>query len=128
MKNLLSIILIIFFFSSCYYDNVDEFHPEAGLIPDCNPDTTAVTYTKDIQPLLAANCGTENSCHNANASPSLISLATFDDEVAYESTGQLLCSVTHDPCTTHPMPKDGGKLSDCKINKIKAWINQGLIQ
>lgn len=130
MKNLFSVLMLTLFFSSCYYDNVSELHPEVGLTPDCDPDTSTVTYTKDIHPLLLINCGSDNSgCHkSATVENSGISLATYTD-VSGIIPSQLLSSITHDdPGNVKPMPKDGGKLSDCKINKVRAWINQGYVE
>lgn len=128
MKNIIAVLFFTLFLSACYYDNIGELHPEAGLTPDCDPDTTSVTYTKDIKPLLLNNCGSDNNgCHNAGNTTSLVSLSTYDDVSAVVSTGQLIGSITHDP-NYKPMPNAGDKLSDCKINKVKAWINQGLIQ
>ena len=92
---------------------------------DCDPDTTHVTYAKDIAPLLTTDCGTNSSCHRQNNSDSEISLVNYNDVTAVALTGQLLSSVTHDG-NAEPMPSGGQKLSDCKINKIRAWINQGL--
>lgn len=131
MKNFILLVILILFFSSCYYDNLDELHPEAGLISDCDPDTTAVTYSKDIAPLMLLNCGSDISgCHKeASANNKDVLLATYDGVSGVAITGQLLASVTHsDPGNVSFMPLNGGMLSDCKINKIKAWINQGLVQ
>lgn len=93
--------------------------------PDCNPDTSNVTYTKDIAPLMTTECGTNSSCHRQNNSDSEISLVSYDDVTAVAVTGQLLSSVIHDG-NAEPMPYGGAKMSDCKINKIKAWLNQGI--
>lgn len=130
MKNIFSVLLLLFF-SSCYYDNVSELHPESGLTESC--DSTAVTYTKDVQPILASYCGTGNdNCHSQNntaQNPSLASYTDVSNLVNVDAGEQLVKSITHeDPTNFPPMPQDGGKLSDCKINLIRAWINQGLIQ
>lgn len=118
------------FLSSCYYDNLSELHPEIGLTEDC--DSTTVTYIKDIKPLFVQYCGSDNnSCHSQINTAQNPSLETLDDVSFLVLNGgtQLLSSITHDdPANVSPMPKDGGKLSDCKINKVKAWINQGLIE
>jgi hypothetical protein len=29
--------------------------------------------------------------------------------------------------TISAMPKGGGKLSDCDINKIRSWLNKGML-
>jgi len=36
----------------------------------------------------------------------------------------LLSAITQDG-SVPPMPQSGGKLSDCNINKFRAWINSG---
>jgi len=104
-------------------------HPEAGLNEDC--DSTNVTFTKHIEPILIQYCGTtDNSCHsstNTNSNPSLGSYADDSLLVSLDNGQLLLSSLTHDGTAT-PMPISGGKLSECKINKFRAWINQGLKQ
>ena len=129
MKNFLSVLVLVLFFSSCYYDNIDEMHPEVGLIPDCIDDTTSVTYSKDIQPLLLTNCGSQNNnCHQtSNNGNKDISLATYTDVSGITSSQLLSCITWDDPDYTR-MPYGGSKLSDCKINKIAAWIHQGYLQ
>lgn len=110
--------------SSCLYNNLEEMYPVEEV---CVTDTVNVTYTKDIQPLLSENCGTNNSCHQASGNLSDVPLVTYDDVNNVVITGQLLSSVVHDGNTAE-MPKDLPKLQDCQINKIKAWINQGLVE
>ena len=128
MKNFIWILFLILSFTSCYYDNVGEMHPEAGLVPDCDDDTTLVTYNKDIQPLLLNNCGSSNNgCHGSN-SINLVSFDTYDHVFPYANSGEILGAITHDP-NSNPMPPfPTSKLSDCKINKVKAWINQGKVE
>ena len=117
--------MVFLFLSSCYYDNIEEMHPEVGLTENC--DSTGVTFTKDIKPILEQYCGTGDvSCHsnnNTNQNPSLASYV--DDSLA--AHGDLLASIVQDG-SVKPMPYNGGKLSDCKINKFKAWINNNLPQ
>jgi hypothetical protein len=121
MKFIPVILIIAGFFFSCKHDaEMAKKEP-----PDCDPDTTFVTYTKDMAPLMTTHCGINTSCHRQTNSDSEISLVSYDDVKAVAITGQLLSSVTHDG-NAEPMPFGGQKLSDCNINKIKAWINQGL--
>lgn len=128
MKYSAFLITLITLMSSCYYDNFSEMHPDTGLIQTCNPDTTAVTFTKDIQPILAEACGTNNSCHRALNNDSDISLANFDDVTAVAVTGQLRSSITWDGNAAQMPNGSASKLDDCRLNKILAWINQGLVQ
>ena len=118
---LFSFILIL---SSCLYSNLEEMNPLEEL---CVTDTVSVTYTKDIAPLLTENCGTTNTCHQTTGNLSDVPLATYEDVNSVVITGQLLSAVTHDGNAPF-MPKGGNILEDCKLNKIRAWINQGVIE
>lgn len=121
MKYLFLFLFSALFFVSCKHDT-EMIKNEPT---DCDPDTTNVTYVKDIAPLMITDCGSNSSCHRQDNSDSEISLVSYDDLTAVAATGQLLSSVIHDG-NAEPMPYGGVKMSDCKINKIKAWINQGL--
>ncbi len=131
MKNIIGIVCLIFLLSSCYYDNLGEMHPETGLTEDC--DSSNVTFSKDIKPILDQYCGSGNdNCHsssNTGANPALDTYSNVSDLVNLDQGVQLLSSITHDdPSHFNPMPKDGGKLSECKINKFRAWIKNNLPQ
>ena len=135
MKNCVLVFILILFFASCYYDNVDEMHPDKGLTESCNPaDTIAITYTKHIKPILDQHCGTfDNACHSANVSGGnnnpFNSYAKVLDAITFDGGVQLIASITQDDIfSTPPMPRGAAKLSDCKINKFKAWIKQGNLE
>jgi hypothetical protein len=114
---LLLFVLLIFFINlvlpGCKdYNRVD-------LYPPC--DTTQIGYAEDVQPIFEANC---IPCHSeANAFGGIV-LATLEGARIPASNGLLLKAVTHDPSVV-PMPKGGGMLDDCSINKIRRWINLG---
>lgn len=119
MRKFIQIILgftIIIFLHSCYYDNVEELYPQA---PEC--DTTNVTYSNDVWPVIEVNC---TSCHN-NGSPSgNVSLSNYDEIVAAAQNGSLLGTIQHEDGWS-PMPKGGGKLPECDIQHIETWVNAG---
>ncbi len=118
-------LLILSLFSSCYYDNLDELHPT---VVTENCDTAGMSYLNNIKPILDLNCGTTNTCHNANHSDSGIPLDSYtslQDEITNHS-GRLMGSIRHEPGFA-AMPQSGGKLSNCNISKIQAWINQGML-
>ena len=125
MNKFFPISILLLFLSSCYYDNIGEMRPEVGLTENC--DSTGVTFTKDIKPILEQYFGTgDASCHSSNNTNQNPSLASYvDDSLAVH--GDLLASIVQDG-SVKPMPNNGGKLSDCKINKFKAWINNNLPQ
>lgn len=121
MKKILIIFMVIL--AGCYYDNEEELYPE-GLAP-C--DTTGVTYSGTVLPILQANNCT--GCHSGAAPQGNVSL---DDHTSIAAAGQvpagqpgsLYGSISHAD-GNFPMPKNGNKLSDCDISKIKKWIDEG---
>jgi mono/diheme cytochrome c family protein len=91
-----------------------------GNEPTC--DTSTVTYSGSIRPILAAECV---SCHSVAADTNLnVDLSTFDGVKSVAESGQLYGSITHAPGYA-PMPHDNDTLSDCQILLIRTWIDEG---
>lgn len=125
MKKIFAICLVMATFTSCYYDNVDELHPAAE---PC--DTTGtVSFANDISPIMLHSCGSENSsCHNTNGSTSGYGLGTYADVInTINTSGIFLETITHSASinTSKWMPLGSGKINDCSIQKIEAWLNRG---
>ena len=119
MKKLI-LPLVILILSGCYYDSEEALYgrPEA-----C--DMSDTRYSTAIQPILTAYC---INCHYKNAPNDVgggISLVSYDDVYKYTMNGQLKSSIEHTAGT--PMPKSGGKLSNCDISIINAWITAGAL-
>ena len=108
--------------AGCYNDKADKLYPTASATT-C--DTTTVTFAADIEPIISANCAISGGCHDA-AGAATTSGYNFvgysDDLVNQASIGKLVSDIEH---TTNPMPQNAPKLSDCDINKIIRWVNQG---
>ncbi len=102
----------------CYYDNEEYLFPE--LPGDC--DTTSVSYTADIQPILSAFCYACHSNLNAASFGNNIKLEDFTDVA--EQSSVILSTLKHEQGVS-PMPKGGSQLIDCKLITFEAWINQG---
>jgi len=118
------ISLISIFSYGCYYDVEEELYPNGN---DKNCDTTAVSYSTVIKPILDAKC---NTCHGGNAtSGGEIKLGGYEDLSAFlnASKNSFISSINHDG-NASSMPKGQPKLPECEINKLKAWINQGYLQ
>lgn len=117
----ISLVLILY---SCSKSNEEDL---GGSTPGGNnPPATCVTsnmqYSVHIAPLIQTNCF---ACHsNANMSVSGISLEGYNNLKAKVTDGRLLGAITH-AAGFSPMPQGGPKLSDCNINRIKAWIDAG---
>jgi hypothetical protein len=119
----LLILFVIPFFNSCYYDNLEEIHPNANI--NCVDTTGTISYTNDIVPILTGSCGlTNSSCHNGSTQ---FPMDTYTGVAAQAANGNLVKAVIHDP-TVSAMPKDGGMLNTCYIKEIQAWVNRGFPQ
>ena len=105
--------------SGCYYDKESLVYPSTG---GSSCDTTNITLSGDLNTILTASCF---SCHSGTANlGGGIQLDQYTVIKAYADNGQLLSAITQDG-SVPPMPQSGGKLSDCNINKFRAWINSG---
>ncbi|MBX3257412.1 MAG: hypothetical protein KF862_25025 [Chitinophagaceae bacterium] len=92
---------------------------EEELAPPC--DTDNMRYSADILPIISTNC---YSCHGNGTVTEGVDLDGYANLKARADNGDLLGAVTHAAGYT-PMPYNLPKLSDCDINKIKAWIRDG---
>jgi hypothetical protein len=110
-------ILSSLFFTGCYYDVVEELYPVNGSA--C--DTSGVTYSLTVKPILDQNC---NGCHSQASQQGGVVLETHSDVLVYANSGQLLGSIKHSAGYA-AMPQGGAKLSDCNILKIEKWIQDG---
>ena len=119
MKKLIFLFGGLLMFSACYYDNNSELHPSAGINNVC--DTVNLTYNAHIGPIYSAYC--VNGCHSlADPSATGIVLETYDLAILTDDT-DLIAAIEH--TGPYPMPQAGTKLSDCNINQIKLWIQNG---
>jgi hypothetical protein len=84
-------------------------------------DTTSVTYSGFVASLLSTNCV---GCHSGGAPAGNILLNSHAGVQAVALNGRLLGAITW-ASGYQQMPRNSAKLSDCKIDKIKAWINDG---
>ena len=110
------IVGIVIFMQSCYYDNIEDLYPQ---LPEC--DTTNVTYSNNVWPVINANC---TSCHGGGAPAGNIRLENYNDISSAANNGSLLGTIRHENGWS-PMPKGGGKLNNCDVAKIEIWVNQG---
>lgn len=105
--------------TGCYYDNEDDLYPFTGMC-----DTTNVTLSGTVKPILQGTC---YACHSASASGAAgagINLEDHNSLQGWANNGKLVCSTDHgNGCS--PMPKGGGRLPQCDIDKIKAWVDNG---
>lgn len=85
-------------------------------------DTLNIGFAAKIQPIMQANCV---GCHGANNPSAGINLTTLAGVRAVASNGRLVGAISKQAGYV-PMPPAGNGLSNCHINQVKAWINQGM--
>lgn len=109
------LLLSVFSTSGCYYDVEEELYSD-GIC-----DTLSVTYTASIKPIMDSY-----SCSGCHADAAGKDLSTYNGVKAVVNSGRLLGSINH-VSGFRPMPEaPRSKMPACAINKIQAWINQGM--
>lgn len=120
MKKILAIIFLISIvaLSSCYYDTEELLYPGGPC------DTSNPTYAGAVLPSLQTyGC---IGCHSGAAPSGNISLEGYANVKVSAQNGKLFGSISH-AAGYKAMPQGAGKMSDCVINKIKAWIDAGAL-
>jgi mono/diheme cytochrome c family protein len=84
-------------------------------------DTTNVTFSGTVWPILETSCV---GCHSGPAPQGGINLSNYTNVVEVANTGKLYGAISHSQGYS-PMPKNLPKLSDCKIEQVKIWIDDG---
>lgn len=112
------IVISVAMLTGCYNDTEENLYGTAS----CPLDN--VTYALSVQPIIANSCYACHSQSNAPTNGSGIVLEGYDKLIISVNNGLLIESITHGP-NASPMPKNAPPLSDCKINTIKRWIQNG---
>jgi len=105
---------------ACYYDNETILYRVGSSGATC--DTTNVTYSATIVPILAANC---NSCHT-NSSGNGVVTTDYTNLKKIVTNGQLVNSVNGTGGIV-PMPLGGQKMIACNLLKISKWVSNGAL-
>lgn len=119
MKKLILALPLVALMSSCYYDNVDEVYPGAGLFTVCD-STATQSYTTHITPILVNFC---YSCHSGNNPSDGVSLDNYAGVSQVAASGRLVGAIYHQPGYT-AMP-NGLQLDSCYMKQIKKWVDAG---
>ncbi|KAA3651745.1 MAG: hypothetical protein DWP98_02420 [Bacteroidetes bacterium] len=86
-------------------------------------DTTNVTFTLSVSPIIKSNC---QGCHNGVNPGGGIVLTNYTEIKNQVVSGKLDGAVNHRPGFI-PMPYNQPKLNDCNLFKINKWINEGAL-
>jgi|WetSurMetagenome_2_1015567.scaffolds.fasta_scaffold87165_2 hypothetical protein len=120
MKNsllLLAGILLGLMISSCEYDNAETLYPPAPC------DTTMVTYSLTIAPIISLNCLSPD-CHGGTAQTSGIPMEGYDNLKVVVDNQRLIGALRWQNSYSF-MPKNTTALVECDIEKIERWVLNG---
>lgn len=112
-------IFLIASFYSCYYDSEEALYP--SLNTAC--DTTNVTFSGTVSPLLGNNC---LSCHSNATAASFGNNIRLQDYADVKSRAAAVAGSIKHSGTYSPMPKNGGMLKDCLIRQFDKWVSDGM--
>lgn len=111
MKKIIVIGVILFSFSSCYYDNQEELYP---INPnDCK--TANLTYDTDVKSIFDKSCAV-SGCHIVGAQ--LPTLETYNDVKNNLNRVEIRALIEKSMPPTGP-------LNSCDQNKLTQWIADG---
>jgi hypothetical protein len=114
---LLTIVIVGISMNSCYYDKADKLYPSSTC------DTVKMNFNTHIKPIMTNNC-LNQGCHtSANPNGSIV-LQTYAGTQATIAGDKLINALKYVSGGSKNMPPIG-KLSDCDISKVEAWIKRG---
>lgn len=86
-----------------------------------NCDTTKFKFQDDIKPLIDGDCV---ACHSGTSASGGVKLETYTEVKVSVDNGKLSASVNHE-IGTSAMPQGATKWDDCKLDKLRKWIEDG---
>ena len=101
--------------TGCYYDNEEELYPNSFC------DTTNVTYSNSVEPIVMSKCAIPG-CHVAGGGGNG-DFTVFANVASKVADGRFLASVKRQP-GARAMP-ESGPLPACDVQKIEIWIANG---
>ena len=100
---------------ACVYNSEEELYPPETC------DTTQVTYSLSVVPIIDYHC---DACHGGDAIVSGIPLDGYENIKVKVDDGTLLGAIRHEDGYS-PMPENGPMLPDCEILTIEKWVSEG---
>ena len=117
---LFSLAIFSISFQGCTYDIEEDLNPNT----EC--DTLSVSFSSDILPILDSNC---SSCHGESYPEADLNLTEYESVASSVLTGKTLerIMLPIDDGSVMP-PPPYSLLTECEIDKIVAWTNQGALE
>lgn len=121
MKKLLTLlpVAIVLFATGCYYDNMDEVYPGAGLFQPCDT-ISVISYQNHITPIIQSNC---INCHAGAGANADVHLDSYGGVYDAATNGQLVGATWHESGYTAMPPNY--QLDSCSLVQIKKWVLAG---
>ena len=113
---LITALFSIAWFVSCQSLNEEDLFGEK----DC--DTSIVTYSGDILPILEGYC---YQCHSGSDPISGRSFEGYDNFYLYAIDRNRVYGAVNHLSGFFQMPKNRPKLPECELNQINKWIREG---
>lgn len=85
-------------------------------------DTTSVTFSGSILPLLSTSCA---GCHSGASPDGGVDLTTFSNVVTAINANNLMPSIRQEAGAS-AMPPAGNALNECQIHMFELWIADGM--
>ena len=114
MRSILKIAFFLCLLTGCRYD-VEKNET-------C--DVSNVTYSTTISGIINSYGCLGSNCHGGNFPPAGFSLSDYSSVKEKVTDGRLFGAINHSPGFI-AMPENAAKMSQCDINKVKAWIDAG---
>lgn len=124
--NTLFICLLLIVFSSLVFTSCEWKSEEDEQIVVIDCDTSQVTLSGKVKPILVSNCYSCHSNQNASVAGGGTNLEEYSSLKNQADNGLLVGVINHNNGFSQ-MPKGAAKLSDCNISLIEAWINKGAL-
>lgn len=105
-------------------DAIQTWIMQDALNTSCEPsscDTLNITYSGTIRPLIENRC---EGCHSGDSPSGGISYENYSGVAEVAADGRLLGAISWEPGFEN-MPQNGDQLSECYIDQIRIWIENG---
>lgn len=120
LKSGFILLVSLFFYHSCYFDNKEELYQ--NLIGSCDP--LDVGFQERVEPILNSNCSF-SGCHDSNTSAAGLDLTIFSEISRTAKSGILVNRLNG--IGGNQMPLSANPLSDCQIKTIETWVSEGAL-
>jgi len=112
------LLVVLLGLSACYYDSEEFLY---GITPvQCDP--TPVQFSAQVTGILQRNC---YACHSVGSNLGNLLLDSYSGVRDAAKNGSLMGSVRHEG-GYDPMPQGAGKLSECDIQALQTWVDDGM--